>query len=243
MLLASEAPVAVVLRRGPTKFVRVFLWNREHDTFEEGSRFQGKIYAEISDISPDGRLFLYFAMGGVKWAIPETKGTWTAISRLPSLTAFALWGHGDCRSGGGVFTSNSSYWLDFGINTFRIRDNEELRRGSYPPPGSRMERRGWIARDKSYRQEVFDKSLPQGWILRRVSHPYKAHHYELEQPERRLKLMFPKWEWAEWDRERLVWTEAGRLHAASLGSDELGAIRTLHNFNEDKACDAACARY
>jgi len=33
---------------------------------------------------------IYFAMGGVAWAIPKTGGTWTAISRVPSLTALAL---------------------------------------------------------------------------------------------------------------------------------------------------------
>jgi hypothetical protein len=52
-----------------------------------------------------GRHMIYFAMGGVAWAIGETGGTWTAISRLPSLQATALWGQGDTHYGRGMFTS------------------------------------------------------------------------------------------------------------------------------------------
>ena len=73
---------------------------------------------------------IYFAMGGVAWAIPATGGTWTAISRVPSLRAIALWGQGDTWGGGGMFTSNTSYWLNLDINTFLIRDDSNLRRDS-----------------------------------------------------------------------------------------------------------------
>ena len=112
VLLASEAPIGVVLRRGPTKLVRIVIWNRANDKFKPGQWFKGRIFGERSDISPDGRHMIYFAMGGVAWAIPATRGTWTAISKLPSLKAEALWGQGDTWGGGGMFTSNKSFWLD-----------------------------------------------------------------------------------------------------------------------------------
>src|SRR3954469_15282966 len=92
VLLASDAPVGVVLRRGPSKLVRVVMWDRRTDKFRPGQSFQGRIYADRSDISPDGRHMIYFAMAGVAWAVPQTGGTWTAISVLPSLRADALWG-------------------------------------------------------------------------------------------------------------------------------------------------------
>jgi hypothetical protein len=79
VLLASEAPVGVVFRRGPTKLVRAILWDRSTDEFEPGQWFQGKIYADRSDLSPDGRHMIYFAMRGVAWSIRATEGTWTAI--------------------------------------------------------------------------------------------------------------------------------------------------------------------
>jgi hypothetical protein len=40
--------------------------------------------------------------------------------------------------------------------------------------------------------------------------------YELEQPGE-CKLVFPAWEWAEWDRRRLVWAYGDCLRAARVG--------------------------
>jgi hypothetical protein len=131
VLLASEAPIGVVLRRGPTKLVRIVIWNRVSDKFKPGQWFKGRIFGDCSDISPDGRHMIYFAMGGVAWAIPATGGTWTAISKLPSLKAEALWGQGDTWGGGGMFTSNKSFWLEATAETFLIRDNSGLRRETH----------------------------------------------------------------------------------------------------------------
>ncbi|MDP9115214.1 MAG: hypothetical protein M3O20_16215, partial [Acidobacteriota bacterium] len=55
VLLASEAPVGVVFRRGPTKMVRMILWDRTNDKFKPGPWFKGRIFADRSDLSPDGR--------------------------------------------------------------------------------------------------------------------------------------------------------------------------------------------
>ncbi len=219
-----------MLRRGPTNLVHVFSWNREDDTFTEGPWFKGKIYADRSDLSPDGRFLLYFAMGGLKSAIPMTGGTWTAISRPPSLTAIALWGQGDTWGGGGMFTSKSSFWLDADANTFLIRDEGMLSRDFKRPPLSRMERDGWISIDSRSRKGIFEKSIGNGWTLRRTSRPDKADRHELERCESGLRFALPTWEWADWDRKRLVWTEAGILNAATLGPDGLGPIHTLHDF-------------
>jgi len=216
--------VGVVLRRGPSKLVRVVIWNRANDKFKPGSWFKGRIFGDRSDLSPDGRHMIYFAMGGVAWAIPETGGTWTAISKLPSLTATALWGQGDTWGGGGMFTSNHSFWLDISARTFLIRDNSGLRRETYCPRQSRMERDGWDLKDR--RNGLFEKSLRNGWILRRMGW---SGGYELEQPgECKLE---PAWEWADWDRHRLVWAEGGCLRAARLGIHKLGSVRTLYDFN------------
>jgi hypothetical protein len=46
------------------------------------------------------------------------------------------------------------------------------------------------------------------------------------------KLVFANWEWADWDRERLVWAEGWCLRVATLGSHKLGSARTLYDFNE-----------
>jgi hypothetical protein len=207
------------------------MWNRERDRFQEGPTFKGRIFVDRSDISPDGRLLIYFAMGGVAWAIPATGGTWTAISRLPSLTAMTLWGQGNTWSGGGMFTSNASYWLDADDVTFLIHDNRELRRESRRPAASRIEKAGWIKRPSTDYPHVFEKALPKGWLLRKIQRSFRTHLYQLEHVDRGCRLDFPQWEWADWDRKRLVWVEEGCLRTAAVGTRGLGTIRTLRDFN------------
>jgi hypothetical protein len=230
VLLASEASTGVILRRGPSRLVRLIMWDRTNDKFKPGSWFKGRIFAGRSDVSPDGRHLIYFAMGGVAWAIPATGGTWTAISQLPSLKAVALWGQGDTWSGGGEFITNESFRLNADSSTFLIRDNSGLRREKYQPHRpyrSRMERDGWVARRGDGEKLILEKTILQGWVLRR----FGWHgSYELEQPGE-CNLAFPSWEWADWDRRRIVWAEAGFLRAARIGAHKLGSVRTLCDFN------------
>jgi hypothetical protein len=206
------------------------IWDRTKDKFKPGSWFKGRIFADRSDISPDGRHMIYFAMGGVSWAIPATGGTWTAISQLPSLKAVALWGQGDTRGGGGMFLSNNSYWLEADGHTSLIRDNSGLRRETYGPHRqyqSRMERDGWVTKNDGSGAHLFEKIIREGWILRRIG---LEGGYELEQPGEH-KLEFPAWEWAEWDRKLLVWASGGCLLAARIGTHKLGPVHTLYDSN------------
>jgi hypothetical protein len=59
VLFASKAPRAVVLRRGPRTHHRLILWNTDLDTFEPGQWMKGNV--RLCDLSPSGRLLLYFA--------------------------------------------------------------------------------------------------------------------------------------------------------------------------------------
>jgi len=225
--------VGIVFRRGPSKLVRIILWDRAADKFTPGQWFKGKIYPDRSDISPDGRHMIYFAMGGVAWAIPKTGGTWTAISRVPSLTALALWPEGGTWAGGGMFASNNSYWLD-SYHEAPLRDDTNLKRVFRRPAPSRLEREGWVRKETGRKTKafvVFEKQIPKGWMLR-LRQNFVKDQYELEQSERSFTLDFPTWEWADWDRNRLVWAEQGCIRAASLGPKGLGAPRTLCVFNE-----------
>jgi hypothetical protein len=64
VVLAREAPIGVILRRGPAAWYHVILWHTDTDHFERGAWFKGRIYEERCDLSPDGQLFLYFALQG-----------------------------------------------------------------------------------------------------------------------------------------------------------------------------------
>jgi hypothetical protein len=107
--MAREAPYAVIIRRGPARRVCTIGWDRKTDTFEVGQWLHGRIYEERADISPDGRYLIYFA--GNFALHSETKGTWTAISRVPYLKAISIWAKGDTYFGGGIFLDNKTALL------------------------------------------------------------------------------------------------------------------------------------
>src|SRR5947209_589019 len=108
ILLARDARLGVVIRRGPSKQVCTLLWDRTCDRFRVGQWLKGRIYERRSDLSPDGKHLLYFALNG-KWQ-SESRGSWTAISRAPYLKAAAFFPAGDTWGGGGLFTTAHSYW-------------------------------------------------------------------------------------------------------------------------------------
>lgn len=258
VLLASEAPVGVVLRRGPSKSVCSILWNRKKDTFELGQWLRGRIYERRADISPDGRYMIYFAMNG-RWT-SETKGSWTAVSRVPWLKALVLLGKGDCWHDGGLFTSNSRYWVNDGYGHFPIRDTGEVKRDPrFHPVGQcggeclsvyypRLQRDGWVLKTelKNSKWEtctVFEKELPKGWVLRKLAHaqtgspPGKGCYWdehEIENSKRGQRLAFPKWEWAGLDGKTVVWAEDGCIYRAPLYTNELGPAKLLFDANSMK---------
>lgn len=105
VFFASETPQALVIRRGPSRQVATIGWDRKTDTFTLGQWLKGKIYEDKCDLSPDGKYFLYFAMGKGSWI------TWTALSKAPYLKALDFHAKSDTWGGGGLFLSNQSYWL------------------------------------------------------------------------------------------------------------------------------------
>lgn len=107
VICAREAPAAVILRRGPSRWYHVILWDTARDVFAEGAWFRGRIYEEKCDLSPDGRLFVYFAHKGKGIRVGEKIiDSWTAVSRPPYLHALVIWPQGMTYYGGGRFVGN-----------------------------------------------------------------------------------------------------------------------------------------
>lgn len=102
---AADADEAIVFRRGPSSSLHLLKWDMVHDTFEPVAWFRGSMYPEKCDLSPDGKLLLYFALQGAKTRTSYTHA-WTAISRPPWLTALGLWPQGTTYGGGGRFVGN-----------------------------------------------------------------------------------------------------------------------------------------
>lgn len=255
VLLASEVPLGVVIRRGPSKQVCTILWQRRRDEFQLGQWLKGRIYERRSDVSPDGRHLIYFAMNG-KWH-SEAKGAWTAIARAPYLKAVALFPKGDCWHGGGFFLKKNTYWLnDCGGHSI-LRNTTEVRRDAKFSPSAffggeclgvyypRLLRDGWqlverVRVTKWQARDIFEKPIPGGWSLRKIAHAeidapvgkgcYWDEH-ELKHQRSGRGIACPDWEWADLDGKRLVWAAQGKLFTGQLQTEELADTTELCDFN------------
>lgn len=254
VLLARETPYAVILRRGPSKTTCSIGWDRRKDTFTTGQWLRGRIYERRSDLSPDGKHLIYFAMNG-RWT-SETKGSWTAISKAPYLKAITLLGKGDCWHGGGLFRTNTRYWLNDGYGHKPLLDSSRITRDKTWQPSAyyggeclhvyfnRLQRDGWTHRPDLMPEYdapvVFEKPAGSGWTLRKYAHAGIDHpegkgvyydRHALVRADSAETIDCPDWEWADLDGKRLVWTTGGRLHAAYLLKAGLKDRTVLHDFN------------
>jgi hypothetical protein len=255
VLLASQAPIGLVIRRGPSNCVATLLWDRQRDTFQLGQWLKGRIYGRRSDLSPDGKHFIYFAMNG-KWT-SEAAGAWTAVSCAPYLKAIALFPKGDCWHGGGLWTGKSTYWLNDGYGHTVLRDSSAVRRDPDYQPATgyggeclgvyypRLLRDGWqlierVQVEKWKSKDIFEKPMGKGWILRKIAHAevgapigkgcYWDEH-ELRQTSVESAIACPEWEWADLDGKQLVWAAGGKLKAAQVKKTGLTNERELFDFN------------
>jgi hypothetical protein len=127
VIQARDEPVAVILRRGPSGWYHVIQWNTHNDTFLHGAWIKGRIYEEKCDLSPDGRLFVYFVHQGSRFGSRFTDA-WTAVSRVPWLTALAVWPQGTTYGGGGRFLDNLRLVVRCGAQPF-VPDSDAPFRG------------------------------------------------------------------------------------------------------------------
>lgn len=258
VLLARDSPRAVVIRRGPTDRVCTIGWDRTRDTFEDGQWLHGRIYERRSDLSPDGRHLIYFAMNG-HWD-SDTGGAWTAVSRAPWLRALVLLGKGDCWHGGGLFTGRGRYWLNDGSGHRVLHNSSEVAPDPGHPPAQRfggecpgvyyprLIRDGWTLRERVVRGRldtlaVFEKQIAHGWLLRKFAHEQVGSpigrgcywdEHELEHPARSVTIPAPDWEWADCDGGRLVYAAAGCLYAVDrpgADAERLAEPSLLRDFN------------
>ena len=169
--LARRTAKAVVLRRGPSKQVRLIAWNREDDSFERGQWLKGRVFEQRSDLSPSGETFIYFASTQRPPFL-----TYTAISRPPYFTALALWPKGDTWGGGGLFADDHRVQLNHPLNQTKLAEGFSLgkrvrvellgdRAGAgedHPIAHLRMLRDGWTLRSEGKRTD-YSYERPFKW--------------------------------------------------------------------------------
>jgi len=152
-LCARNTRVAVVLRRGPSRFVQMLRWDLKTDKVQAGQWLNARVYERRADLSPDGRHLIFFAAthkGG-------PASNWTAISRPPYFTALHFYGCNHSWGGGGLFMSDRHYWVDeggFGLSGAESHLSTGLVRQMQPPD--------WIRRDRDF---YHGRLVRDGWQL------------------------------------------------------------------------------
>lgn len=186
LVLARTAPVIAVFRRGPSKQVALLSWSIDTDAITLGQWLKGRIYARRADLSPDGRHLIYFAANHRPSG--PYGGSWTAVSRMPFLTALHVYGWGHCWNGGGLFVNDRDYWLNGGApGEPDAQVPCGLRRVMTPPGGvtphmgedavtyfPQLMRDGWTAQGNQARNGaqvfLFRKPICPGWTLEKTFH-------------------------------------------------------------------------
>ena len=151
VLPARAAPVAIVLRRGPSEWFHVLRWHLDEPRVEPGAWLHGTLYPRRCDVSPDGGLLAYSALT----SRPPPWDAYHAVSRAPWLTALAAWHVGSTWTPGMAFADDGAL---LGPHT----EDGTPSRGSYPgamrplPPLSGIGRTPFDERDVA-------NELRRGW--------------------------------------------------------------------------------
>ena len=220
-LTAKEAPIVVVLRRGPSKRYQVIKIDTQTAALERGSWFSGRLYTDDCDISFDGEWLVYKALGA-------GGAVWTGLCRSPWLKTYREWENVGTWNGGGFFASRTllqvNVWSTMKVTqTVQLpfacqQDDTEYNAAGkivrHDPRTARMLREGWQRLASSQAGERSIKKIyasfhdPSEWVcqpskehpsLRMVSRPDRGRNrssFALDQPD---NLLDNTVDWANWD--------------------------------------------
>jgi len=232
VLLARESNKAIIIRRGPSKRTCVIGWDRGTDKFYIGQWFKGRIYYHRSDISPDGKYWIYFALHN------RYGQTWTVVAKAPYLKAIDFYMKGSAWHGGGIFLKNDTYWLnDRYAEHTRQKKGKELKAKKSDELDQAVDgesvgiytykliRDGWkeintVTTGKYDCKIYFHKQLDKELILCKIFHATINHpigkgcyfeRHEIIDIKNEKKWEFPDWEWADYDNGHLIWAEYGKI--------------------------------
>lgn len=124
--IARDGYTALFLYRKSNKVTYLVSLNYKgkSEKFKAGSRFYGQLYPNRSGLSPDGKEFIYFAMGNSQLSFGKIYYTWTAISNPPLLKANLFIPHESTYGGGGYFIDEKNLYIS---DTISVK--KELIRG------------------------------------------------------------------------------------------------------------------
>lgn len=136
MVMAAEAPVCVVFRRGPSKWVQMWRWDTETDEFTPGQWINSQVYAGESELHPSGE-FLFASIRNERGSRKLGMGSYASISRPPYFSALAVfpdYGYGVALPDGiegcpdGIFEWLHGIWCnsDLGRRGWQKGDGQDV---------------------------------------------------------------------------------------------------------------------
>jgi hypothetical protein len=99
------ADVAVVFRRGPSRWWHILRWRLDPPDVEPGAWFGGRLYPRRSSVSADGTLLGYYALAGK----PPPWDSYLAVAKVPWLHALAAWHWGSTWHWGCEFLADGRF--------------------------------------------------------------------------------------------------------------------------------------
>jgi len=252
VILAKNSSQAIIIRRGPSKRVATIGWDRRNDSFTIGQWLKGKIYPYRSDISPDGVFWLYFAMS-------DKNQMWTAVAKPPYLKALDFYSKNCAWNGGGLFASARSYWLNDGGCTLHKRERSNSGLAVLPQWGDepnwqgecpgvyflRLVRDGWNQQEgeqigRHNYITKFYKRINGLWQLQKLFYsglnqpigksPYYESH-ALYNAKHGITVEMLNAEWADVDKNRIVWAEEGKIMSGRMSKSGLAGQTMLFDTN------------
>ena len=239
----------VILRRGPSKWVRLILWDMAKNEFLAGQWLNGPV--QDFDISPNGEHIIYF----VSYHKTRAPYLWTAISKPPYFTALAMWSISDAWGGNCAFVDASTIYTERGMYQSSVELSTRHSLEKYTLLG---EQRGWDGKVQRYGWDF--KRKRYGWTpVVPVDHPvghgmdflvwkkklfkddlmlcmqgmrggYSKSVYWLESTEGRIPLSGV--DCADLDPfGRLVASQNGALHIVQIGQQNEVVMDTIMDFN------------
>ena len=237
-ILATEAPIVAVFRRGPTNWSHVGRWDLAGLQYTPGAWLSGRIFPRRCDLSPDGRFLSYFAhKPSATWELGEA---YVAVSKLPWLTALHAFATCGTWTRGYFFTKDASAQacevpdlpISYKLQSIPAVQFATERRGGWEEAPDCPPRDPGDAWDQ-YRNVRMQKRQPGGHrILRVESTGHAGGEFGMEQAVDGLRVRYSleadgqltlldDLQWADWDRDGrlLVATRTGKLQVRPHGSE------------------------
>lgn len=239
-LFSRKAKRCVILRRGPSSWVRMILWDMANNEFLHGQWLNGPV--RDFDLSPNGDHLIYF----VSYHKTRAPYLWTAVSKPPYFTALAMWPISDAWGGYCAFVDDSKIYIEKGNHQTSLELSAGYSLKKYTLVAQRhdwdwkMKRNGWtptIPVDHPSNHGMYflvwkKKLLLKGGTLclQNKKHGNTKPVYWLEGAQEDIAL--PRVDCADIDPYgRLVVAQSGVLHIAQVSNNNELILEKIFDFN------------